>query len=174
MSDIAADIAASLRIRRADLDNAQDAADVLRLTDHYAQHPMGGSKPLPADVAGRLIDALRAHPTTMIFLAYLDGKAVGIATCFLGFSTFAAKPLVNVHDLAVHRDFQSRGIGRRLLQHVIEQAREQGCASVTLEVKKDNTTGRGLYASLGFKTVTDPLDDDTMLFGKLVLTPTAS
>jgi len=38
--------------------------------------------------------------------------------CFRGFSTFAAAPLINVHDLAVVPGFRGQGIGRRLLEAV--------------------------------------------------------
>jgi hypothetical protein len=38
-----------------------------------------------------------ATPNARVFLAYLGGEAVGLATCFIGFSTFHGRPLVNVH-----------------------------------------------------------------------------
>ena len=36
-------------------------------------------------------------------------KPVGLATTFEGFSTFAAKPLINIHDIAVLPDYRGRG-----------------------------------------------------------------
>jgi len=55
-------------------------------------------------------DGLRKHPTTLIFLALDRDQPVGIVTCFVGFSTFAARPLVNVHDLHVTKDYRRRGV----------------------------------------------------------------
>ncbi|HEU4533517.1 MAG TPA: GNAT family N-acetyltransferase, partial [Polyangiaceae bacterium] len=88
--------------------------------------------------------------TTLIFLAYLEGRAVGVAVCFRGFSTFAARPLVNVHDLAVVPECRGRGVGRLLLQAVERKARALGCCKLTLEVLENNQRARNLYASLGF------------------------
>ena len=77
----------AILISEADLDSARDAAAVIMLLDAYSQDPMGDGAPLPESVKAALIPGLRAHPTTLVFLAW-DGEApVGIATCFLGFST---------------------------------------------------------------------------------------
>ncbi len=70
---------------------------------------MGNGKSLSPEARRALIPGLQEHPTTVIFLAYQGGKAIGVAVCFLGFSTFDAKPLLNIHDLAVlpaHLNFQ--------------------------------------------------------------------
>ena len=43
---------------------------------------------------------------------------VGAAVCFIGFSTFAAKPLINIHDFVVLPAARGKGVGRRLLEAV--------------------------------------------------------
>jgi ribosomal protein S18 acetylase RimI-like enzyme len=139
-----------LRIIQANLDCPEHARDIVALTNAYASDEMGNSAPLPSDVLDRLVPALRAHPTTIIFLAYLGQEPVGIATCFLGFSTFAAKPLINIHDLAVVSSCRGKGVGRALLEAVAQHARERGCVKVTLEVQENNTRARKLYESAGF------------------------
>jgi ribosomal protein S18 acetylase RimI-like enzyme len=83
-------------------------------------------------------------------LAWLAGRAVGVAVCFTGFSTFTAKPLVNIHDLAVTSGCQGRGVGRRLLEAVEAKALSFGCGKLTLEVREDNTGAQRLYRRLGF------------------------
>ncbi len=111
---------------------------------------MGNGAPLAADVLARLVPSLRAHPTTVIFLAYANAEPVGIATCFLGLSTFAARPLLNVHDLAVLPTHRGRGIARQLLAAAEAKARALGCCKLTLEVQENNYGARGLYARAGF------------------------
>jgi hypothetical protein len=69
---------------------------------------MGNGRDLPEDIQRSLLAGLRAHPSTLIFLALQQDEAVGIATCFIGFSTFAARPLVNIHDLHVAKDHSER------------------------------------------------------------------
>lgn len=159
------------RIRIAKLDENADQLAVLELLDHYARHPMGQSAALESTVRDRLIAGLRQHPTSVIFLAELGPKPVGLAICFVGFSTFKARPLMNVHDLVVHESVRRRGIGGGLLDEVIRYAKVQGCCGVTLEVRGDNPA-RELYAQKGFEGLlpTDQASEITY-FGKLTWTP---
>jgi ribosomal protein S18 acetylase RimI-like enzyme len=137
-------------IVEADLDRPEHQRDVVAMTAAYALDAMGDGGPLSAEVRERLVPALRAHPTTLVFLAYLDEAPVGIATCFLGFSTFAAKPIVNIHDLAVLPEHRGKGVGTALLRAVERAARERGCAKVTLEVQENNRRARGVYEGAGY------------------------
>ncbi len=155
-------------VRLADLGAPECQAAVVSLLDHYSQHEMGNSQPLPEDVRSRLIEGLRAHPMSRVFLAYDTDQPIGIAVCFIGFSTFKAKPLVNIHDLAVLESYRARGVGTQLIDAVIEFANSLGCCAITLEVRADNPA-RKLYAKKGFQTLGEPLATDTTLFGKLAL-----
>jgi GNAT superfamily N-acetyltransferase len=139
-----------VEILEIDLDRADHQRDVLALTAAYALDPMGNGGPLSQDDLDGLIPGLRNHPTTLIFVAYREGQAVGIATCFRGFSTFRGKPLINVHDLAVLPEHRGRGIGRALLAAVEQRARALGCCRLTLEVYKNNQRARHTYAQAGF------------------------
>ena len=140
----------SVSIQRADLSAPDHREAIVALTQMYAMDAMGMGNPLPEATLARLIPALEQHPTTLIWLAFLEGRPVGIATCFLGFSTFYARSLINVHDVAVIPELRGRGIGRQLLGAVVEHARTHGCCKVTLEVQDNNTRARHVYESLGF------------------------
>jgi ribosomal protein S18 acetylase RimI-like enzyme len=137
-------------IVEADLGRAEHQRDVRVLTAAYALDPMGNGGALSNDVLERLIPGLRAHPTTLIFLAYSSARAIGLATCFRGFSTFAARPLINISDLAILPEFRGRGFGRQLLGAVETRARALGCCRVTLEVQENNRSARRMYEAFGF------------------------
>ncbi len=141
----------SIEIREANLADEAHAAGLLSVLDRYAVSEMGGGAPLSDDVRRRLVPALREQTQALVLLAFSGADVVGIATCFFGFSTFSARPLLNVHDLAVLPDFQGRGIGRALLVAAEERARSRGCAKLTLEVREDNAPARGLYHERGFR-----------------------
>jgi ribosomal protein S18 acetylase RimI-like enzyme len=141
---------ARTEIIEADLARPDHQDAVRALIAAYANDPMGNGGPLPADVMERLIAGLQRHPTTLILLAYVDGEPAGIATCFVGFSTFYARPLVNIHDLAILPGFRGRGLGRQLLEGVLDKARELGCCKVTLEVHEGNTRAKQIYEAAGF------------------------
>jgi GNAT superfamily N-acetyltransferase len=140
----------SIDIVEADLENQQHQRDVLALTSAYALDRMGNGGPLPPEVLGRLIAGLKAHPTTLILMAYREGKPVAIATCFRGFSTFYARPLLNIHDFSVLPEHRGQGIGRQLLRAVEQRAKEAGCCRLTLEVQEGNMAARRVYESIGF------------------------
>ena len=141
----------SIEIRSANLSSPADVQAVLEILDNYAREPVGGGAPLSEDVRQRLAPALQQQPQALVLLGCVNGRAVGLATCFQGFSTFAARPLLNVHDLAVLPEFRRRGVGRALLLAAERHARERGCCKLTLEVREDNVTARGLYAERGFR-----------------------
>ena len=158
----------TVTVRLANLAESAIQEAVIDLLDHYSQHEMGSKQPLPPDVKDRLIVGLRAHPMSRVFLAYDSDLPIGIMVCFIGFSTFKAKPLINIHDLAVHESYRARGVGTQLIDAVIEFATSLGCCAITLEVRADNPA-RKLYAKKGFKTLDEPLAPDATLFGKLML-----
>jgi ribosomal protein S18 acetylase RimI-like enzyme len=145
--------AIAIEIADADLSSERGAASVVGLLDAYARDPMGGGVPLPDDVRARLGPDLRervARGAAAVLLALLGGEAVGVAVCFVGYSTFRGRPLLNLHDLAVLPAARGAGVGRALLAGVAAKARAFGCCKVTLEVREDNATARRLYARAGF------------------------
>jgi GNAT superfamily N-acetyltransferase len=140
-----------VEIRPADLSQAADRDVVVALLDAYASDPMGGGAALAAAVRAALPERLAAVAGARVWLAVApDGTPVGVAVCFMGFSTFAAQPLLNLHDLAVLASHRGRGVGRQLLEAVEQAARALGCCKVTLEVRDDNERAQGLYKSLGY------------------------
>lgn len=142
--------AVKVDIREADFSNPAHCAGIVAVLNSYAADPVGGEEPLTQQVQERLVPALRDHPTALVLLAFADQHAVGVAVCFLGFSTFQARPLLNVHDLAVVPEYRGKGIGRALLTAAEAQALRRGCCKLTLEVQDDNRRARGLYESFGF------------------------
>jgi ribosomal protein S18 acetylase RimI-like enzyme len=138
-------------IMLAELANPSHARAVVDLLDHYARDIMGGGLSLSVEVREALIPKLQAQPGCRVFLAEEDGVFLGLAICFTGFSTFQARPLLNVHDLAVHASARGRGIGRKLLAAIEADALALGCCKLTLEVRADNHNARHLYESFGFE-----------------------
>ena len=139
-----------IKVIKADyLDNTQ-AADIARLLNAYASDPMGGGKALPAEIQATLCQELAKLPHAFSMIAYVDGKAAGLANCFEVFSTFACKPIINIHDVVVLESFRGRGIGRMLLESIEAHARTRGCCKLTLEVLSGNRVAAGLYNRFGF------------------------
>ena len=53
-------------------------------------------------------------------------------------------------NICIAPDWQGRGLGRHLMRHILASARQQGVASVLLEVRPSNPHALSLYQSLGF------------------------
>ena len=140
-----------VRVAEADFSNPRDAQGILDVLDSYAADPVGGGRALADDVRSRLVPMLRDHPTALVLLAFVDDQPVGIAVCFYGLSTFRARPLLNIHDLAVVPRYRTLGIGRALLRAAEDRARERGCCKLTLEVQDDNRVARRVYEQFGFE-----------------------
>ncbi len=138
-------------VHLADLASPTDQADTIALLDMYCRDAFGDSAPLSDEARRNLIPGLRAHGGAKVFLARLDGRAVGLAICFVGFSSFRAQPLINIHDIAVSPDVRGSGIGRALLGAVEAEAQRLGCCKVTLEVRSDNEVAKRAYAAAGFR-----------------------
>lgn len=143
-------MSADLRIHKADLGDDLHTTWTLQLLDAYAQDRMGAGQPLSTFARRHLISGLRAHPGTVVLLAMRAEHGVGLAICFRGFSTFAARPLLNISDFYVDPVARGSGIGRALMQAIEREASELGCCKLTLEVQENNTRARGLYAAAGF------------------------
>lgn len=140
----------AIRVFQADYQDRRHAADLLWLLEQYACDAAGGGQPLSAEVRDHLIDRLAAFPTAFSVLAYADDQPCGLANCMLGFSTFAARPLVNIHDLAVVGQWRGLGVSQRLLQEVERLALQRGCVKLTLEVLEGNTVAVNAYRKFGF------------------------
>lgn len=138
-------VAASVSMRLANYRDAEDAAALVALLDEYARDPMGGGQPLPDRVRRDLPACLAACPQAFTLLAFQAGRPVGLVNAFETISTFRARPLINLHDVAVTAEARGQGIGRAMLEWIEAEARRRGCCKLTLEVLEGNGVARALY-----------------------------
>jgi len=140
----------NFRVIKADLHQDIYANAVLKLVDAYARDPLGKGEPLDSSVLARLIPGLQEHPACRTFLCFDANQAIGLAVCFIGFSTFIAKPVMYIHDLAVLSDWRSQGISQLLLDAIEQEARSLNCCKIALEIREDHPAIQKIYTSLGF------------------------
>jgi ribosomal protein S18 acetylase RimI-like enzyme len=143
----------SIRICQADYANPRHAAALVQLLDAYARDPMGGGEALSDFARAHVVDELAHLPQAFSVLAFDGGgeeSPVGLVNCLQGFSTFACKPLINVHDLTVAQAYRGQRIGERMLAFVEEVARQRGACKLTLEVLSANASAMRLYTRAGF------------------------
>lgn len=59
----------------------------------------------------------------------------------------------HILNLCVNAHFRCRGVGRRMLEYLVERARAAGMGEAFLEVRPSNTAAIRLYQSMGFEQV---------------------
>ena len=139
------------RIVTADLNNPVHAEAVVYLLNEYAKDTMGGGVGLSDFAKQNLIPELKKRRGIYVFIAFIHQVPAGLTICIEGFSTFACKPLLNIHDMFVAQEYRGRGVSKRLLAKAEEAARETGCCKLTLEVLQGNTIAQAAYRSYGFE-----------------------
>jgi len=137
-------------IVEADLYLPAHAEAILSLLDQYAQDLMGGGEELSEFVRGNLIRELQRRPWIRAFLGWQAAEPVALAICIEGFSTFACKPLLNIHDLVVASKYRRRGYAKQMLAGIETVARGMGCCKITLEVLEGNRVAQALYVQCGY------------------------
>jgi ribosomal protein S18 acetylase RimI-like enzyme len=158
---------ADLRIARLEPGQPRDAAALVALLDGYARSAAGGGTPLADEARHRLPGLLAARPHYLGWLAFDADQPVGLVNAFEGVSTFQARPLLNLHDIAVAPTHRGRGIGRALIAAAEAEARARGCCKLTLEALEGNAGAITLYRRLGFMAYAlDPAMGRATLFEK--------
>lgn len=88
-------------------------------------------------------------PQTIFFVAEDDDGAVA------GYAiAIAVADEAEILNLAVHQRNRQHGVGGRLLDSALEEARSRGAEAIYLEVRESNEAARKLYASRGFDEIT--------------------
>lgn len=137
-------------VTQANYHDAAHARAIVDLLDAYAMDPMGGGEPLPQTVRATLVEGLAARPHAFSVLCFVDGAPAGLVNCFEAFSTFEARPLVNIHDVIVSAAYRGQGISQTMLGEVERIAQARGCCKLTLEVLEGNEIAQNAYRKLGF------------------------
>jgi GNAT superfamily N-acetyltransferase len=139
-----------IEIVEADLSLPSHADAVVQLMDEYALDPMGGGKGLSDYVKANLKAELAKRKAAHVILAFVESEPAGLVVCLEGFSTFACKPLLNIHDVFVALPYRRRGLSKLLLQKAEEIAFDLGCCKLTLEVLEGNHAAQSAYKACGF------------------------
>jgi ribosomal protein S18 acetylase RimI-like enzyme len=143
----------TVHVCRADYAHPRHAQVLVDLLDAYARDPMGGGEPLSDFAKANLVQCLAARPATFSILAFEDSseqRPMGLINCIEGFSTFACRPLVNVHDVVVLPAYRGQRVAEAMFALVHDLAVQRGACKLTLEVLSGNQSALRLYERLGF------------------------
>jgi ribosomal protein S18 acetylase RimI-like enzyme len=156
----------SIAFEFCDFENPIHLSALAELLNMYMADPMGDAPQLNKLQQLRLVDGLANHPSSFVLFELCDGEIVGLATCFINFSTFMVRSYLNIHDFFVHPKFRGKGLANALMQELISISNSRDYCKITLEVREDNLVGQGLYRCMGFEKC-----KPNMLFWTKIMTP---
>lgn len=79
------------------------------------------------------------------FVAEIDGRVVGIVHFLFHRSTSRLADVCYLQDLFTDESCRGRGVGRALIQRVLDTAKERGSSRVYWTTQVSNAAGRALY-----------------------------
>lgn len=116
-----------------------DAQHIAAMSRDHIEHGLGWKYQ-----QAQILDAIRDADTNVI-TAWRDSTLAGFAV--MSYQGFEAHLVL----FAVLPAYRRQGAGRALLQWLIKTAEVAGVQTVTVELRKANTTAHHFYESLGFR-----------------------
>ena len=103
-----------------------------------------------------LKDALfGARPAAEVLIGYYKGAPVSFALFFHNFSTFLGRRGLYLEDLYVRTEMRGRGIGRAMLAHLAQLAKERNCGRLEWAVLDWNEPAIKFYQGLGAEAMNE-------------------
>jgi GNAT superfamily N-acetyltransferase len=124
-----------------------DLDDLTGVFDQYRQF-QGKASDLPACRA--FLRDRFDHGESVVFLASLDGRAVGMAQLYPSFSSTALARVFILNDLFVCEAGRRAGVASALLHAVEQYAWTFGACRVSLNVAQSNVSAQDLYRARGW------------------------
>ncbi len=95
------------------------------------------------------------RPCIEAIAADMDGQVIGFALFFTNYSTFLTKPGIYLEDLFVLPAYRQQGIGKALLSHLLQLAKERGAGRVEWSVLDWNLPAIEFYQKMGATILPD-------------------
>lgn len=80
-----------------------------------------------------------------------NGKVLGRASLYIMFNDLHKEPFGFIEDVFVEEGNRGKGIGTKLVNAVLDEAKKQNCYKVICTSRHEKTAVHDLYLKLGFK-----------------------
>jgi GNAT superfamily N-acetyltransferase len=96
------------------------------------------------------LDARLGNGQSVVFLAHVEGKAVGFTQLYPAYASLSLKPNWILNDLFVVPEARGHGAASALMAAARQLAADTGACELFLQTARDNTTAQRLYERLGY------------------------
>lgn len=142
------------------LATTEDAPALARML-HDFNTEFGDPSPGPAVLETRVREFLTQGVKTYLVAGKGPG---GFAQVSLNASIWTEGPIVLIEELYVRPELRRRGLGRELMDSILELAREEGAGGLEVITGEDDTGARALYESFGFRNEIEGEQSSRSLF----------
>jgi GNAT superfamily N-acetyltransferase len=129
-----------IELRRA---KQEDIPSILELVNSLALFEKAPDE-VTATIQDYIENGFGDNPIFFSFLAYDEGKLAGFALWYFRFSTWKGKRFY-LEDLYVKDEFRGKGIGQKLIEACIEEAKQTKCTGMMWQVLDWNTPAIEFY-----------------------------
>ena len=99
----------------------------------------------------RFFDLIEADSNNTIYVAESEGETVGtFQLTYIPNITFGGSWRVQVEAVRIASAWRGRGLGKMMIEWIVEQARQRDCVMVQLTTNKERTKALEFYHNLGF------------------------
>jgi GNAT superfamily N-acetyltransferase len=112
-----------------------------------------------AEVQKTYREMMRQPRVYRSFVAVEQQHVIGVLSMVLYKTLLHGGGTALINELVVSRSFRSRGVGRKLIERAVADARERGMDEIEVGTEQGNKTARRFYGSVGF-------DREYVLFGR--------
>ena len=126
----------------------EDADIIAEMATKYLTHSWGASE---------IRKDMEKNPNSRYFVVVRSGKALpgqayrgeSDVVGYISYWTVLAEG--EIHDVVVTEELRRRGLGRKLVNHMLRTGRHEGICDFTLEVRSRNEAAIKLYEEFGFR-----------------------
>ena len=104
--------------------------------------------------ARQFLNTLLEQESSVIYIAYINNKAVGFTQLFPLFSSVSMQPMYLLNDLYVDSNYRNQGIGEALINKAKQLCKDESQKGLAIQTAFDNPA-QHLYKRLGFVKDTD-------------------
>jgi GNAT superfamily N-acetyltransferase len=94
-------------------------------------------------------------PKARVLIVEMNQKPAGFALYFYNYSTFLCRYGIYIEDIYVRETFRGQGLGKALLKHICQIAKEEGCGRVEWWCLDWNEPSIDFYLKLGAEPMSD-------------------